>query len=210
MPPHPAGCQASRLSLGRRHPPGPVRAAKCKPTSPRRPSSMRSAIGQYKRLAPRAANLRASPVGRHLRRCCAERAFCRAAGSSAGQYVAMPIGDAGDLSRVRSWITPKALKGWRERYRGPGSACHRGDSGREVVAVKGGHTVDGSVVADLLKRSATPRSRSRRTASWRHSPGRIRRRDDAGEPFGWMVWSVHTTLSSEAKSATPSLSGCWM
>jgi hypothetical protein len=61
----------------------------------------------------------------------------------------MPIGDAGDLSRVRSWITPKALKGGASGIEGRGVHAIEAIAGGEVVAVKGGHIVDSSIVADL-------------------------------------------------------------
>ena len=66
-----------------------------------------------------------------------------------GQHVAMPTGDAGDPPRVRSWITPKAAKGGASIIEGRGVHAIEAIAGGEVVAVKGGHIVDGSAAANL-------------------------------------------------------------
>ena len=60
----------------------------------------------------------------------------------------MPSGDDG-ISRVRSWVTPKAVKGGASAIEGQGVHAVEAIAGGEVVAVKGGHIVDGSVVAGL-------------------------------------------------------------
>ena len=61
----------------------------------------------------------------------------------------MPTGVAGDPPRVRSWITPKALKGGASGIEGMGVHAIEAIAAGEVVAVKGGHIVDGAVVAGL-------------------------------------------------------------
>jgi hypothetical protein len=71
----------------------------------------------------------------------------------------MPTGDDGDPPRVRSWITPKATKGGASAIAGQGVHAVEAIAGGEVVAVKGGHLVDGSAVAELpeaLRDSAFP------------------------------------------------------
>jgi uncharacterized protein len=61
----------------------------------------------------------------------------------------MPTGDAGDPPRVRSWITPKAVKGGASGIEGMGVHAIEAIADGEVVAVKGGHIVDGAAVAGL-------------------------------------------------------------
>ena len=61
----------------------------------------------------------------------------------------MPAGDAGDPPRVRSWITPKAVKGSASGIEGMGVHAIEAIAGGEVVAVKGGHIVDDAAVACL-------------------------------------------------------------
>jgi uncharacterized protein len=61
----------------------------------------------------------------------------------------MPTGDAGDPPRVRSWITPKAVKGGASGIQGMGVHAIEAIADGEVVAVKGGHIVDGAAVAGL-------------------------------------------------------------
>jgi hypothetical protein len=61
----------------------------------------------------------------------------------------MPNGDAGDPPRVRSWITPKAVRGGASGIAGMGVHAIEAIAGGEVVAVKGGHIVDGATVAGL-------------------------------------------------------------
>ncbi len=58
-------------------------------------------------------------------------------------------GDAEDAPRVRSWITPKAVKGGASVIEGQGVHAIEPIAGGEVVAVKGGHVVDGTTVANL-------------------------------------------------------------
>jgi hypothetical protein len=65
------------------------------------------------------------------------------------QYGGMPAGDAGGPPRVRSWITPKAAKGGASAIDGRGVHAIEAIAGGEVVAVKGGHVVDGCAVAGL-------------------------------------------------------------
>jgi hypothetical protein len=60
----------------------------------------------------------------------------------------MPAGDRDDARRVRSWITPKAVKG-ASAIEGRGVHAVEAIAGGEVVAVKGGHIMDGSAVAGL-------------------------------------------------------------
>ena len=61
----------------------------------------------------------------------------------------MPTGDYDDAPRVRSWITPKAAKGGASAIAGRGVHAVEAIPAGEVVAVKGGHIVDGSAVAGL-------------------------------------------------------------
>jgi uncharacterized protein len=71
----------------------------------------------------------------------------------------MPAADDEDPPRVRSWITPKAVKGGASAIEGRGAHAVEAIAGGEVVAVKGGHIVDGSAVAGLpeaLRDSAFP------------------------------------------------------
>jgi len=70
----------------------------------------------------------------------------------------MPSGDE-DRPRVRSWITPKAAKGGASAIEGRGVHAVEAIAGGEVVAVKGGHIVDGPAVAGLpqaIRDSAFP------------------------------------------------------
>src|SRR5262249_39059387 len=79
--------------------------------------------------------------------------------SRMGQHGGMTAGDDDDPSRVRSWITPKAAKGGASAIAGRGVHAVEVIAAGEVVAVKGGHIVDGSVVADLpeaIRDSAFP------------------------------------------------------
>jgi hypothetical protein len=76
-----------------------------------------------------------------------------------GQHGGMPIGGYEDPRRVRSWITPKAAKGGASAIEGRGVHAVEAIAGGEVVAVKGGHIVDGSTVAGLpeaIRDSAFP------------------------------------------------------
>jgi hypothetical protein len=66
-----------------------------------------------------------------------------------GQDGAMPTVDAGDPPRARSWITPKAVKGGTSGIEGMGVHAIKAIASGEVVAVKGGHIVDGAAVAGL-------------------------------------------------------------
>lgn len=61
----------------------------------------------------------------------------------------MPAGDAGDPPRVRSWITPKAVKGGASGIEGLGVHAIEPIPSGEVVAVKGGHIVSGETAAGL-------------------------------------------------------------
>lgn len=66
---------------------------------------------------------------------------------------------ADDHPRVRSWITPKAVKGGASAIAGRGVHAVAAIAAGEVVAVKGGHVVAGSVVAGLpeaIRDSAFP------------------------------------------------------
>jgi uncharacterized protein len=79
--------------------------------------------------------------------------------SRVGQHGGMPTGDNDDPSRVRSWITPKAVKGGASAIAGRGVHAVETIAGGEVVAVKGGHIVDGCAVAglpDAIRNSAFP------------------------------------------------------
>ena len=78
--------------------------------------------------------------------------------SCMGQHDGMPSGDE-DRPRVRSWITPKAAKGGASAIEGRGVHAVEAIAGGEVVAVKGGHIVDGPAVAGLpqaIRDSAFP------------------------------------------------------
>jgi uncharacterized protein len=71
----------------------------------------------------------------------------------------MPTGDYEDPPRVRSWITPKAVKGGASAIAGRGVHAVEPIAGGEVVAVKGGHIVDGAAAAGLpegIRDSAFP------------------------------------------------------
>jgi uncharacterized protein len=71
----------------------------------------------------------------------------------------MPAAAYEDPPRVRSWITPKAVKGGASAIEGRGVHAVEAIAGGEVVAVKGGHIVDGSAVAGLpeaIRDSAFP------------------------------------------------------
>jgi hypothetical protein len=61
----------------------------------------------------------------------------------------MPIGGGEDPPRVRSWITAKAVKGGASGIEGMGVHAIEAIAGGEVVAVKGGHIVDGAAVVSL-------------------------------------------------------------
>jgi uncharacterized protein len=61
----------------------------------------------------------------------------------------MPGGADEDPLRVRSWITPKAAKGGPSAIEGQGVHAVEAIAAGEVVAVKGGHIVDGAAVAGL-------------------------------------------------------------
>ena len=71
----------------------------------------------------------------------------------------MPAGDHDDTPRVRSWITPKAVKGGASAIAGQGAHAVEPIAAGEVVAVKGGHVMDGAAVAglpDAIRDSAFP------------------------------------------------------
>lgn len=71
----------------------------------------------------------------------------------------MPAGDHDDTLRVRSWITPKAVKGGASAVAGQGAHAVEPIAAGEVVAVKGGHVMDGAAVASLpeaIRDSAFP------------------------------------------------------
>jgi uncharacterized protein len=69
--------------------------------------------------------------------------------SRMGQHGGMPIGDYGDPLLVRSWITPKAVKGGASAIEGQGVHAVEAIAAGEVVAVKGGHILNGPAVAGL-------------------------------------------------------------
>jgi uncharacterized protein len=76
-----------------------------------------------------------------------------------GQHGGMSIGGYEHPPRVRSWITPKATKGGASAIAGRGVHAVEAIPAGEVVAVKGGHIVDSSAVADLpdaIRDSAFP------------------------------------------------------
>ena len=50
---------------------------------------------------------------------------------------------------MRSWVTPKAVKGGTSGIEGIGVHAIEAIASGEVVAVKGGHIVDGAIVAGL-------------------------------------------------------------
>ena len=71
----------------------------------------------------------------------------------------MPAGDYDDAPRVRSWITPKVVKGGASAIEGRGVHAVEVIPAGEVIAVKGGDIVDGSAVAGLpgaIRDSAFP------------------------------------------------------
>jgi hypothetical protein len=71
----------------------------------------------------------------------------------------MPTGDAEVPPRVQSWITSKAVKGGASAIDGRGVHAVEAIAAGEVVAVKGGHIVDGRTVAGLpeaIRDSAFP------------------------------------------------------
>jgi len=57
--------------------------------------------------------------------------------------------DHEDPALVRSWITPKAVKGGASAIEGQGVHAVEAIAAGEVVAVKGGHVVDGATVSGL-------------------------------------------------------------
>ncbi len=61
----------------------------------------------------------------------------------------MASGDCGNPPRVRSWITPRAAKGGASAIEGQGVHAVEAIAAGEIVAVKGGHIVDGAVAASL-------------------------------------------------------------
>jgi hypothetical protein len=61
----------------------------------------------------------------------------------------MPAGDYEGTVRVRSWITPKAVKGGASPIEGQGVLAVEAIAAGEVVAVKGGHVVDRATVSGL-------------------------------------------------------------
>lgn len=61
----------------------------------------------------------------------------------------MFTGKAGDPRQIRSWITPKAVKGGVSGIAGRGVHAIEPIARGEVAAAKGGHILDGSVVANL-------------------------------------------------------------
>ena len=79
--------------------------------------------------------------------------------SRMGQHGGMTAGDDDDRPRVRSWITPKAANGGASAIEGRGVHAVEPIAAGEVVAVKGGHIVDGPAVAGLpeaIRDSAFP------------------------------------------------------
>lgn len=88
-----------------------------------------------------------------------------------GQHGGMPNGAYDDRPRVRSWITPKASKGGASAIAGQGVHAAEQIASGEVVAVKGGHIVDGSTVAGLpsaISDSAFPIAEDRFVAALTH------------------------------------------
>jgi len=61
----------------------------------------------------------------------------------------MRTGDNEDPPCARSWITPKATKGGRSAIEGQGVHAVEAIAAGEVVAVKGGHILNGPAVAGL-------------------------------------------------------------
>jgi uncharacterized protein len=79
--------------------------------------------------------------------------------SRMGQHGGMAIADWEDPPRVRSWITPKATKSGASAIEGRGVHAAEAIAVGEVVAVKGGHIMDGSTAAglpDAIRDSAFP------------------------------------------------------
>lgn len=66
-----------------------------------------------------------------------------------GQHGGVFGQDRGEPPRVQSWITPKAAKGGASAIAGQGVHAVVPIGAGEVVAVKGGHIVDGRVVTGL-------------------------------------------------------------
>jgi uncharacterized protein len=66
-----------------------------------------------------------------------------------GKYGGMSAGDPEGSARVRSWITPRAVKGGASAIEGQGVHAVEAIAAGEVVAVKGGHVVDGATVSGL-------------------------------------------------------------
>jgi hypothetical protein len=83
----------------------------------------------------------------------------------------MAAGDHEAVPRVRSWVTPKAAKGGASRIEGRGVHAVEAIAAGEVVAVKGGHVVDGATVAGLpeaIRDSAFPIAADRFLAALTH------------------------------------------
>lgn len=82
----------------------------------------------------------------------------------------MPVAD-GNPPQICSWITPKADKGGASVIEGRGVHAIQAIAEGEVVAVKGGHIVDSSVVAALPEAIRNSASRSRLIIFLRRSLG---------------------------------------
>jgi len=83
----------------------------------------------------------------------------------------MPGRDHEDPSRIRSWITPKAAKGGASSIEGRGVHAIEAIAAGEVVAIKGGHIMNGATVARLpeaIKDSAFPIAADRFLAALTH------------------------------------------
>lgn len=61
----------------------------------------------------------------------------------------MTSGEYENPPRARSWVTPKAVKGGASAIAGMGVHAVEAIAAGDVVAVKGGHLVDGAVAASL-------------------------------------------------------------
>jgi uncharacterized protein len=84
---------------------------------------------------------------------------CRPRPAPVRQHDGVPTEDHEGRPRVRSWITPKAAKGGASIIAGQGVHAVEAIAAGEVLAVKGGHIVDGATVAGLpeaIRDSAFP------------------------------------------------------
>jgi hypothetical protein len=92
--------------------------------------------------------------------------------------------DYAGSTRVRSWVTPKAVKGGASDIEGQGVHAVEAIARGEIVVVKGGHIVDGSVVANLPQ--------AIRNSAFQIGPGHFLAALNQGEYDGVMMRVNHS------------------